>query len=112
MCGLSFGNLKSKYRSLFSEQGGFRPAGRDMFAQAPSLLGVEPEPHCQAVLDIMPGTSRSGSWWSQKRDLYALFCRFQASKATDERDKVYALLGLSSNPLDIKHRYRLQTADL
>jgi hypothetical protein len=73
----------------------------NVFAQAPSILGVEPESHCQAVLDIMPGTSRSGSWWGQERDLYALLCRFQASKATDERDKIYALLGLSSNLLDI-----------
>jgi hypothetical protein len=74
----------------------------NMFAEAPSLIGVEPKPHCQAVLDIMPGTSRSGSWWGQERDLYTLLSRFQASKATDERDKIYALLGLSSNPLDIK----------
>lgn len=50
----------------------------------------------------MPGTSRLGSWWGQERDLYTLLCRFQASKATDEHDKIYALIGLSSNPLDIK----------
>jgi GTP-sensing pleiotropic transcriptional regulator CodY len=73
----------------------------NIFAQAPSLMGVEPEPHCQAILDILPETSRSRSWWGQERDLYMLLCQFQASKATDERDKIYALLGLSSNPLDI-----------
>jgi hypothetical protein len=73
----------------------------NIFAQAPSLMGVEPEPHCQAILDILPETSRSRSWWGRERDLYMLLCEFQASKATDERDKIYALLGLSSNPLDI-----------
>jgi alkylhydroperoxidase family enzyme len=73
----------------------------NIFAQAPSLMGVEPEPHCQAILDILPETSRSRSWWGQERDLCMLLCKFQASKATDERDKIYALLGLSSNPLDI-----------
>ena len=75
----------------------------NIFAHAPTLMEVEPAPHCQAVLDIFPGTSRSGSWWRQERDLYTLLCRFQASKATDERDKIYALLGLSSNPLDMNN---------
>ncbi|KAH8650542.1 heterokaryon incompatibility protein-domain-containing protein [Tricladium varicosporioides] len=32
-----------------------------IFAQVPSLLGLQPEPHCQAVLDIMPGFSRKES---------------------------------------------------
>ncbi len=29
-----------------------------IFAQVPSLIGLKPDPHCQAVLDIMPGLSR------------------------------------------------------
>lgn len=74
----------------------------EIFARAPFVIGEEPEPHCQAVLDIMPGASRSGSWWEQKRDLFTLLRRFQASKATDERDKIYALIGMSSDPLDIQ----------
>jgi ankyrin repeat protein len=72
----------------------------EVFACAPSIIREEPEPHCQPILEIMPRPSRSGSWWGQKRDLYTLLRRFPASKATDERDKIYALLGMSSNPLD------------
>lgn len=81
---------------------GTRSVPAEIFAHASSVIREELEPHCQAVLDIMPGASRSGSWWSQKRNLYTLLRRFQASKATDERDKIYALLGMSSDPLDIQ----------
>ncbi|KAF2467452.1 HET-domain-containing protein [Lindgomyces ingoldianus] len=70
------------------------------FALAPSLIGMAPESHCQAVLDIMPGLSRKGSWWSQKRDLYTLLLKFKGSKASDERDMIYALLGISSDAHD------------
>jgi hypothetical protein len=72
----------------------------EIFACAPSMIREEPEPHCQPILEIMPRSSRSASWWGQKRDLYTLLRRFPASRATDERDKIYALLGMSSNPSD------------
>jgi hypothetical protein len=67
------------------------------FAQVPSLLGLQPDPHCQAVLDIMPGVSRQTSWWKDKRDLHTLLKKFRNSEATDKRDIVYALLGISSD---------------
>lgn len=67
------------------------------FAQVPGLLRLQPDPHCQAVLDIMPGVSRQTSWWKDKRDLYTLLRKFWKSEATDERDIVYALLGISSD---------------
>jgi len=69
-------------------------------ALAPSLLGTEPERHCQAVLDIMPGPLRDKSWWSESRDLYNLLLKFSESEASDPRDKVYALLGISSDAQD------------
>ncbi|KAF2788998.1 HET-domain-containing protein [Melanomma pulvis-pyrius CBS 109.77] len=81
---------------------GNRSIPAEIFASAPSVIEEEPEPHCQAVLDIMPGPSRSGSWWGQTRDLCTLLRMFQESKATDERDKIYALLGMSSDSLDIQ----------
>jgi ankyrin repeat protein len=81
---------------------GTRSVPAEIFARAPSMIREQPEPHCQAVLDIMPGAHRSESWWDQERDLCTLLRRFQASKATDEHDKIYALLGLSSDPLDIQ----------
>ncbi len=67
------------------------------FAQVPSIIGLKPEPHAQAVLDIMPGLSRKESWWGQKRNLHTLLVKFRESKATDERDIIYALLGISSD---------------
>jgi hypothetical protein len=43
----------------------------------------------------MPGLSRKESRWGQKRNLYTLLVKFRESKATDERDIIYALLGIS-----------------
>ncbi|KAH6666117.1 ankyrin repeat-containing domain protein [Halenospora varia] len=71
-----------------------------IFALAPSLVGVNSKPHCQAVLDIFPGSSRNNSWWSQKRDLHTLLVKFGKSEATDPRDIIYALLGMSSDARD------------
>jgi len=51
-----------------------------IFALAPSLLGVNPELHCQAVLDIFPGSSREDSWWSQERDLHTLLLKLAKAK--------------------------------
>jgi ankyrin repeat protein len=70
------------------------------FALAPLLIGVKPERHCQAVLDIMPGRLRGQTWWSESRDLYNLLLKFSESEASDQRDKVYALLGISSDAFD------------
>jgi hypothetical protein len=70
------------------------------FAIAPSLIGIKPERHCQAVLDIMPGQLREETWWSESRDLYNLLLKFKESEASDQRDKVYALLGISSDARD------------
>ncbi|XTI94194.1 ankyrin repeat-containing domain protein [Cenococcum geophilum] len=67
------------------------------FAQVPPLIGLQPHPHCQAILDIMPGLSRKVSWWSDKRNLHTLLAKFRGSQATDERDIIYALLGISSD---------------
>ncbi|KAH8665926.1 heterokaryon incompatibility protein-domain-containing protein [Tricladium varicosporioides] len=73
-----------------------------IFALAPLLTGVQPNPHSQAVLDIMPGLSKD-SWWSQKRDLYTLLVKFNGCKASDPRDMIYALLGITSDVCDSNH---------
>jgi ankyrin repeat protein len=67
------------------------------FVLASQITGVTPNPHCQAVLDIMPGASRNRSWWTQKRDLRTLLAKFGASEASDSRDIIYALLGMSTD---------------
>jgi ankyrin repeat protein len=76
---------------------GTKSAKAHTFALAPSLLGVKPERHCQAVLDIMPGRLRGKSVWRENRSLYNLLLKFGESEASDPRDRVYALLGISSD---------------
>ena len=72
-----------------------------IFAVFPNLIGTPTSTHQQAVLDIMPGPTREHSWWSKNRDLRTLLRKFQNSEASDPRDKVYALLGISSDAHDI-----------
>ncbi|KAF4624739.1 hypothetical protein G7Y89_g13429 [Cudoniella acicularis] len=72
------------------------------FALVPSMLQLPLDKHCQAVLDIMPGISRNESWWSEKRDLYTLLEKFGGSQATDPRDRIFALLGMSTDACQSK----------
>ncbi|KAE9376366.1 HET-domain-containing protein [Stipitochalara longipes BDJ] len=67
------------------------------FALVPSMIQLPLDEHCRAVLDIMPGISRKESWWSEKRDLYTLLVKFGGSQATDPRDRIFALLGMSTD---------------
>jgi hypothetical protein len=76
---------------------GVKSVSARTFAIVPSLIGVTPPPHCQSILDIMPGPLREESWWSQKRDLRTLLLKFAKTAASDPRDNIYALLGLSSD---------------
>ncbi|KAI8933434.1 hypothetical protein NX059_010048 [Plenodomus lindquistii] len=68
-----------------------------IFAIMPTLLQLEPGTFSQPIIEIMPGPSRQFSWWSQKRDLRTLMCKFRHSRASDERDSIYALLDISSD---------------
>jgi ankyrin repeat protein len=79
---------------------GTRSVSARIFALIPSLMGITPDPHCQAVLDIMPGPSRKSSWWTQKRNLQTLLLKFGKSEASDPRDIIYALLSMSSDACD------------
>jgi len=86
------------------------------FALAPRLIGIKVDRHCQAVLDIMPGPSRDGSWWSQDRKLYTLVKKFGAGcEASDPRDKIYAMLGLCTDAQDsdiLRPDYKKNEEDL
>ncbi|KAM0313627.1 hypothetical protein ACHAO8_005284 [Botrytis cinerea] len=68
-----------------------------IFSQFPALVALNPPVHVQSVLDIMPGISRNESWWAQGQKLQTLILKFRESEATDDRDKIYALLGMSSD---------------
>ncbi|KAL6904129.1 hypothetical protein GGI43DRAFT_311542 [Trichoderma evansii] len=73
-----------------------------VFAIAPLMLNVTPSAHCQAVLDIMPGLWRESTWWSESNSLYTLLKMFGTSEATESRDLIYALRGISSDARDSK----------
>ncbi|KAK0648420.1 heterokaryon incompatibility protein-domain-containing protein [Cercophora newfieldiana] len=79
---------------------GRRSIPTETFVQVPSMANIKPKKHIQAVLDVMPGPLRKKSWWDGKRDLHTLMVKFVASEATDQRDKIYALLGISSDAFD------------
>lgn len=76
---------------------GHRSVSERMFALAPALLDIMPDPHCQAVLDIFPGRRRADSWWAQSRSLKTLLSKFKDCQASDMRDKLYALLGIATD---------------
>lgn len=76
---------------------GWNEVPTETFVIMPRLMDVEVDGLVQAVLDIMPGYLRRSSWGNEKPDLRALLRRFNNSKATDLRDKVYALLGIASD---------------
>lgn len=78
------------------------PAETFVLASALGLTDGECPSHCRPILEVMAKSFRLRSWWAQERDLRTLLRKFQGSKATDERDKIYALLGMSSNPLDLE----------
>lgn len=80
---------------------GRKSVSAHVFVTMPSLLKIEVDTpklrHCQSKLDIMPGPLRKSSWWGEARDLRTLFVKFAESEATDPRDMVYALLGISAD---------------
>ncbi|KAE9380972.1 hypothetical protein N431DRAFT_433147 [Stipitochalara longipes BDJ] len=61
--------------------------------RASKLLSDKIDPLSQHILDLMPG-SRRGDEASSKIQLYDLLQRFRHAKTTDQRDKIYALLGM------------------
>lgn len=77
---------------------GKRYVSAAVFSTSPRLINVDSHvsKHCQEVLNLMPGQWRERpergvhSW-----DLYSLISRFADVEATEERDKIYALLGMS-----------------
>ncbi|KAL7936116.1 heterokaryon incompatibility domain-containing protein [Trichoderma chlorosporum] len=68
-----------------------------LLSVAPRLLGIKPGYHEQAVIDVMPGPWKGSSWWSKSQDLYTLLMKFGDSQATETRDIIYALKGMSSD---------------
>ncbi|TLD33499.1 hypothetical protein PspLS_01055 [Pyricularia sp. CBS 133598] len=68
------------------------------FSVMPMLMGFDIAKGKQTVLEIMPGPLRASSWWKERHDLELLIAKFAGHcEAGDERDKIYALLGMASD---------------
>ncbi len=48
---------------------------------------------------------RRNAWWTSERHIHILLNKFAESKATNPRDKVYALLGMSEDAHDSERFY-------
>lgn len=66
-----------------------------LFCSAPILFGIDVDPHCQAVLDLMPGSQARLDNQLPHRDFWTLLRQFRKAQATVEHDHIYALLGLA-----------------
>ncbi|KAH6637800.1 heterokaryon incompatibility protein-domain-containing protein [Boeremia exigua] len=75
------------------------------FAQLPDLIGVPVDRHCRQVFNVMPGMryapvsqaadfNQNGTWIH--RSLRTLLGDFRESQSTEPKDKIFALLGLST----------------
>ncbi|KAK2007358.1 HET-domain-containing protein, partial [Colletotrichum eremochloae] len=76
---------------------GGKSVSTQYFGVLPGWLGVAPSPHCQAVIDMMPSVSRAHSWWADRRDIFTLLRHFGHSNATEPRDIIYAICGISTD---------------
>ncbi|KAH7041174.1 heterokaryon incompatibility protein-domain-containing protein [Microdochium trichocladiopsis] len=65
----------------------------DVFLAGLRFFNVTPPPHCQQILDMLPGQNRT----ADRQPLFSLLQRLAASQASDARDKVWALLDLCSD---------------
>ncbi|KAF5667679.1 heterokaryon incompatibility protein [Fusarium circinatum] len=71
-----------------------------VFSLLPHAMDVKISEQTQAVLDIMPHRLRR----SQNQNLCNLLWEFRGCKATDPRDRIYALLGMASDVENIEIR--------
>lgn len=78
---------------------GLNEVNSRVFVVMPSLLNIKCGEAEQSRLDILPGLLRANSWWGggSNQDLSTLIQKFGRSEASDPRDIIFALLGLSGD---------------
>jgi hypothetical protein len=77
---------------------GLMPEIVDDLETVGSLRDIVGTDNSRVVLNLMPGRSSTpNSWFNERRDLATLLAKFSNSEATDQRDRVYALLGFASD---------------
>ena len=92
---------------------GLKHVSANVFTILASLLRVHPGLHSQAVFDII----NSGLLSADQRqhiqlDLYTLLIKFIKCEASDPRDRVFALLGISRDANDSEMLFADYTKDL
>ncbi|KAI3321030.1 heterokaryon incompatibility protein-domain-containing protein [Xylariaceae sp. AK1471] len=81
---------------------GINSISANVFAVSLRLMGVSPDTHSQAVIDLILGSLNGTTNPLQGENLASLLERFRESEASDERDRIYALLGLCEVTSDIR----------
>ncbi|KAI0192069.1 ankyrin repeat-containing domain protein [Xylaria flabelliformis] len=82
---------------------GSKSVSATTFVKGIRLLGLTHENHMQSfetvehVLKLMPGPLNRYQGGMESRDLYSILRQFRYAKATDERDKIFALFGLCTD---------------
>ncbi|KAK8107025.1 heterokaryon incompatibility protein-domain-containing protein [Apiospora kogelbergensis] len=76
---------------------GSKSVSSRIFSMMPCIMDLEIDRHTAAVLEVMPGPLRQQSWWNADRRLIMLLTKFSGSKASQEHDLIYALLGIASD---------------
>ncbi|SMQ45062.1 unnamed protein product [Zymoseptoria tritici ST99CH_3D7] len=74
-----------------------------VFALAPALLNPNHQSErsfWRPVIDLMCAPAKHVLTWIRGPDLYTLLCQTMESQATDPRDKIFALLGMSDQAQD------------
>ncbi|KAJ2989710.1 hypothetical protein NUW58_g3329 [Xylaria curta] len=67
--------------------------------------------HSQSVVGLMPGPE-GFSHMAYHSDLYSILIRFSKSEASDQRDRIYALLGLCTDGTPLKPDYEMSAEDI
>lgn len=79
------------------------------FVLLPSLLGIDPDAQSQSILDVMPllrGQRKGG--WIRGANLQTLLVKFRDSQCSEQRDFIYALLGMAADGRTIIPDYEIQ----
>ncbi|KXJ86418.1 heterokaryon incompatibility protein-domain-containing protein, partial [Microdochium bolleyi] len=66
----------------------------DIFILALWLFQVTPSSHVSQIIGAMPTRFREAVYHGDDHDLHSVLLRYCEAKASDERDRIYALLGL------------------
>lgn len=79
------------------------------FVLLPALLSLKPDVQSQSILDVMPTLrgQRTGRWLHGAK-LQTLLVKFQHSQCSEQRDFIFALLGMAADGRSITPNYEIR----